>query len=182
MLGQCLCERYGCVEGRCFRRAVPRDPDQCYLQEDECTETTCHTYECGRGVCRPGVANCVEGVCVPDETGVLRDCHRGRCAGPLAAWHYAAPDCAQTAQAALAEELLARRVAKCSAATLGSSVGALSASVLSERVVGEESVDYHTPLLSMMTFKRSAESEAVRGKPLTSAALPASAGCCGCCG
>ena len=41
-------------------------------------------------------------------------------------------------------------------------MGALSASVLSERVVGEESVDYHTPLLSMMTFKRSAESEAVR--------------------
>ena len=35
----------------------------------------------------------------------------------------------------------------------------LSASVLQERVVGEESVDYSTPLISMMSFKQDASAE-----------------------
>jgi hypothetical protein len=154
----CACDAHGCVQGRCFRRSFMREPDVCYLKEDECTDSYCFTYICEPGWCEPGDATCQEGQCVPTADGQLSDCYRGRCG--IDDSFFASPDCEMTEQRFQSIQLEDRRRAKCNAATFGNSIDSLSSSILSSRVSGEASVSYGTSMLQVQTFK-SAGDEAV---------------------
>ena len=153
IMGECLCDTYECTLGHCIREVFPRNPEVAYVVEDECTNTTCHRYTCSRGMCKPFVTDCHEGSCSNGVDGEVR-CFRGSCSTILE--HYALPDCAVTPGAKLATELQQRRDDKALSDKLSGAVKGLGSAVLSDRVSGEESVDFETPMIKSKSLRASA--------------------------
>jgi hypothetical protein len=152
IMGECLCDTFECTLGHCIREAYDRSPDVAYVDEDECSNTTCYRYTCSRGTCKPFEPDCHEGSCSYGADGVV-ECFRGTCGTHQR--HYALPDCAVTPGAQLANELQERREDKATSAKLSGAVQGLSSAVLADRVSGEESVDFETDMIKSKSLRAS---------------------------
>eukprot|EP01052_Picozoa_sp_SAG31_P005427 SAG31_NODE_238_length_19470_cov_8.921532_11_plen_2902_part_00 len=155
ILGECLCHEYHCFEGRCKRVGYPRVQGQCYLPEDECTNTTCYEYICESGLCSPNDSLCTEGMCSTSTSGTTT-CFRGAC--EVAPVYYAKPNCELPPPDKAAAERQDRRDDKCTANTIHEAVDKLSSAILAERVIGEESVDYDTAMIKSTSVRGNANS------------------------
>ena len=152
IMGECLCDTYECTIGHCIREPYARDPAVAYVQEDECSNTTCYRYACGRGMCKPFEGSCHEGSCSFGIDGDI-ECFPGTCSTQQL--HYALPDCALTPEAKLASTLQQRREDKAISAKLRRAVQGLASAVLADRVRGEQSVDFETEMIKSKSLRAS---------------------------
>lgn len=152
IMGECLCDTYECTIGHCIREPYDRDPAVAYVQEDECSNTTCYRYACARGMCKPFEGSCHEGSCSFGIDGEI-ECYPGTCSTQQL--HYTLPDCALTPEAKLANTLQQRREDKAISAKLSRAVQGLASAVLADRVRGEESVDFETEMIKSKSLKAS---------------------------